>query len=286
MYLVNPKGDEQVVPLQADYYSNFSFSPDESFISYTIENKLYVFDRNRGTSSLVTDAAGLHTWSPDGSTVTYNHLGKGENYILDHQINSDQIDTLYRNYKGMVGPYDWSPDKRFLIYVEINPETLRDIMYFDLYDPQMEPKVFSRLPSHDMFAEFSPLGDYVVYETADASGTNQIFILPFPPNGQRIQVSNNGGQEPYWLEKTGEVVYHNFETMYKVDFEDENFPYQPLTPEELWSGAYQDVPGRSYSVTEDGRLFLMKKSMEENPFRDELVVITNLQNKLDEMFKD
>ena len=51
--------------------------------------------------------------------------------------------------------------------------------------------------------------------------------------------------------------------------------FKPGAPEVLWEGSYLDIPGRSYAITADGELFLMKKSVEVEHTRNQFLVVEN-----------
>ena len=138
----------------------------------------------------------------------------------------------------------------------------------------------------EMFASFAPNGKYVVYESETVEGKSGIYVQPIPRTGEKIKIATDAA-EPYWIEDGKQIVFRskNYDRMYsvEVDFTD---GFSAGTPELLWQGYYLNVPGRSYCVTSNGNLFLMKKSIETNHQRQSLNVIENWQLEVREALQD
>ena len=52
----------------------------------------------------------------------------------------------------------------------------------------------------------SPDGKWLVYESNE-TGPFEVYVRPFPNNGSRVQVSNDGGAEPLWS-RSGNTIYY------------------------------------------------------------------------------
>ena len=50
---------------------------------------------------------------------------------------------------------------------------------------------------NEYLSSFSPKFDFVAY-TSDESGQSEVYVQPFPPDGNRWIVSSDGGEEPLW----------------------------------------------------------------------------------------
>ncbi len=196
--------------------------------------------------------------------------------LVDRPIDGLAMDTLASSDR-YIGPYSWSFDKRFLIYVSMNENSVRDLMYIDMSQAERTPMVLSNEPVHEMFADFHPDGKYFVYQT------DEVFIQAFPPTGRRIKVSDDGGGEPFWANSGSEILYRTlpFNEMISVPV-DLTEGIKLGSPKVLWAESYPDVPGRSYGVTPDGRLFLMKKSIESQHTRDRILVVEDWLQELED----
>src|SRR5262249_58273589 len=61
-------------------------------------------------------------------------------------------------------------------------------------------------PLNAMHARLSTDGKWVAY-TSDESGEPQVYVQPFPPTGDKKQISPDGGAEPRWRRDGNELFY-------------------------------------------------------------------------------
>jgi serine/threonine-protein kinase len=112
--------------------------------------------------------------------------------------------------------------------------------------------------------KFSPDGRWLAYCTNE-SGRPQVYVKGFP-SGAKIQVSNEGGNDPVWRRDGRELFYRNGDRMMAVSVSAGD-TFDNGRPQELWRGPYSHgmssscgAPGFSssnYDVTPDGERFLM-----------------------------
>ncbi|HSF19631.1 MAG TPA: hypothetical protein VLK65_29180 [Vicinamibacteria bacterium] len=88
------------------------------------------------------------------------------------------------------------------------------------------------------------------------------YSLILAPGG-RWQISTNGGQEPVWNPKGGELFYRNGKQILAVDIETES-GFSPGKPRLLFAGPYLPTAASFpfYDITPDGERFLMLKPVE------------------------
>ena len=113
-------------------------------------------------------------------------------------------------------------------------------------------------------AKFSPDGRWLAYCTNE-SGRPQVYVKGFPA-GAKIQISNEGGNDPVWRRDGRELFYRNGDRMMAVPISAGD-TFDAGRPQELWRGPYSHgmssscgAPGLSssnYDVTPDGQRFLM-----------------------------
>jgi eukaryotic-like serine/threonine-protein kinase len=116
-----------------------------------------------------------------------------------------------------------------------------------------------------------------------------VYVMPHPALGARIQVSSDGGTDPMWRRKGGEIYYRQGDKMMMVKVSGSD----KLTlskPEQLWTGQYLaglgsscGMPGAAssnYDVTADGERFLMIQDERENVRGTGLNVVLNWSAEL------
>jgi hypothetical protein len=62
--------------------------------------------------------------------------------------------------------------------------------------------------ANEVGAELSPDGRFVVY-MSDESGSNEVYMKPFPKGEGKWQVSTNGGAWPRWSRAGGEIIFRS-----------------------------------------------------------------------------
>ena len=73
-----------------------------------------------------------------------------------------------------------------------------------------EPQQFLKTCFTEQDPTFSPDGRWLAYSSTE-SGRNEVYVRAFPPpasgQGGKWQISNNGGDRPFWLRNGHELVY-------------------------------------------------------------------------------
>jgi len=277
---VNRQGEEiATLPIPPDNFGSLSLSPNQKYLLFNSGNNegLYLYDLARNISSLVQKNGSLNTWSHDGESYTYSARIGDRWVLIDQSVDGRSVDTLLESDKRL-GPYSWSYDKRYLIGVRFNEHGEMQNMLLDLSRNDSSSHILTYLPP-GVFGDFAPNGKFYVYQDL-----GEIFVQPLPGTGQKIKISSEGGMDPYWIGGGKEIVYisNNFSKMMSVSVDWTN-GFNPGRPVVLWERSYLDVPGRAYSTTPDGSLFLMKKSIETQHTRDKLLVVKNWLQELEKM---
>jgi hypothetical protein len=100
---------------------------------------------------------------------------------------------------------DWSPDGRFLLYIEVDPKTQGNLWALPLFG-ERKPFPIVSTSFDESNGQFSPDGRWVAYHT-DESGRYEVYAQPFPGPGGKWQVSTGGGIEPRWRRDGKEIFY-------------------------------------------------------------------------------
>ena len=151
---------------------------------------------------------------------------------------------------------------RLLKRIDVSPPAGRHDVLYDIESPFQE-----------FAAAFSTDGHWVAY-ISDEQGQFDVYVIPYPPTGETVQVSTEGGAEWIWSKRSNELFYRNgrkwmvasFTTSPTLSFE---------LPRLLFEGNYLNVKGVGYDVSPDGQRFLLLKPIEESSPRTQLNVVTN-----------
>ena len=124
-------------------------------------------------------------------------------------------------------------------------------------------------------SHFSPDGRWIAYNSNDA-GVWQVYVAPFPANGQRWQVSANGGVDARWRGDGRELFYLSVAgEMMSVDIGTSVERIDASAPRRIFD-AQVDINARMdhCAVTADGRRFLLKRPLERGS-RNPWTVVLN-----------
>jgi Tol biopolymer transport system component len=158
-------------------------------------------------------------------------------------------------------PKSWSPDGRFLLYDQLNPETGVDMFAIPV-DGERKPFVVVRGSANEDQGQFSPDGHWVAY-TSNESGVSEIYVVPFPPSeeGGKWMVSRGGGVQPRWNRDGKELFYISPDSK-MMSVEVSTHPaFQTGVPRSLFVTDLVDTGIRSgpmsWDVAPDGNRFLI-----------------------------
>src|SRR5262249_52771751 len=104
-------------------------------------------------------------------------------------------------------PLDWSPDGRFLLYMDNDPKTGTDIWKLPMTGDDRKPLLFIKTPFDERSAQFSRDGRWVAYQSNENGGRFEIYVQSFPVPGSKWQVSTSGGTMPRWSRDGKEIFY-------------------------------------------------------------------------------
>jgi Tol biopolymer transport system component len=126
----------------------------------------------------------------------------------------------------------------------------------------------------------SPDGAAVVY-TSPVSGEYQNYLQPFPPTGERYQISRTGGaEEPRWS-KDGKKIYYRSGTRIMVVDVQMSPEIVVSEPRVFYEGKFVNVGGRSYEITRDGTRALV--IAEPGDTARAIHLITNWLDKVEQL---
>jgi hypothetical protein len=152
-----------------------------------------------------------------------------------------------------------------------------------------EPQPFIESSADNTWPAFSPDGRWVAY-ASNETGLNEVYILPFPGPGRRIQISTNGGGSNVWARNGRELFFTRLSDQRSdispVDMMAVDITTGPIftasRPQPLFRGHYSGpIRTTNWDIAPDGRKFLMIENKRQ-PLRrvTELRVILNWFDEL------
>jgi eukaryotic-like serine/threonine-protein kinase len=247
---------------------NSSLSPDasrlaiSSFVEGTTD--IWLLDMKRGVSTrLTTDPAfdlGA-VWSPDGRRIAFSSNRRGPSEFALYMRATDGTGNDELLVPEELGPDDWSPDGRFILYRIAGLKGNTDIMALPL-EGDRTPVPVVATPFNEGQAQFSPDGQWIAFQS-NASGRPEIYVQPFRRPGQKVRISTEGGIQARWRGDGKELFYLAPDQRLMavpIQLDAQRNVVDVGTPVALFTTALagpQGNAGRHYMVSRDGQRFLM-----------------------------
>jgi len=248
---------------------------------------IWVYDVTRGVQTRMSFSALTAygpVWSPNGKQLAYAHSSQqapGDHMYLLSSDGTGKEEALEQPIIESLGNYpsSWSPDGKILLFDHQDKAGKFSIWGLP-FSGDRKPYTFveSQFSSHT--GRFSPDGDWVAYVSND-SGTEEVYVAPFPGPGNRVQVSSGGGSQPRWRGDGQELFYLSAEVKmmaaqvtatagdFRVGSIHALFTVSPIG----------GVPGDLYDVTLDGQKFIIAQDFERTSTVP-LTLVTNWSAEL------
>lgn len=274
-------------------YTEVSLSPDglrivstTSATSDFFREDLWLHDLTGGPPTRLTFSGrnGSVVWMPDGERLIYHNYDISETraQLIMVQIDGSAPPEVLATFDGVTQfhylPTSISPDGDVLIGE--NYGAIWTLLLSDRASPatQQDLSYFMQTPSNFRDARFSPDGQFVTY-ISDETGSDEVYLAPYPGPGPRVRVSIGGGTEPRWNMAGGELFFLKDSSVMVAEIE-VNGTVSVLSVRELFENpSFRSGNGYLpyYDVTPDGDQFVMlRRSREtESNYRIELRVIRN-----------
>jgi serine/threonine protein kinase/Tol biopolymer transport system component len=216
------------------------------------------------TAPATLPATGTAATSPQSaeafSVVSRNASGLGDENVLLRSSNR-------------LEPIAASSDGRWLLFETGSPETRGDLELLAL-DGSGERRPFAATPAHEESGRFSPDGRFIAY-CANESGQLEVYVQPWPPSGERWQISGGGGWSPRWRADGRELYYvARGRDLMAVDIATRP-AFKLIAEKRLFP-----IPGPDFVVTPDGQRFLFVAERDESR-RTPVQILLNWTSLLD-----
>jgi eukaryotic-like serine/threonine-protein kinase len=272
---VGRAGEPQELVGDPGVHYTFDLSRDGRRLAYARPEgghmNLWVLDIERGVSSRLTSAGSSYAdprWI-EGDRIVATRWQPLPYAIV--QIAPDGVESTIMSSPAAANIVDAvSHDGRYLLF------RLRgELLAAPLSDASETFVVRSAAAGGLNQARFSPDGRLIAYREADGSGRFEVWVTPFPPTGERWQVSSGGAVQPVWREDGSELYYLGTNgTLNMVQLRSRT-PPRFSAPRRLF--ATDIVPPSTtveeYTVSHDGQRFLLLKPITKS--RSSIGVILN-----------
>jgi serine/threonine-protein kinase len=242
-------------------------SPDGTRLAFTKGTDIWVYDMSLKTQIRITSDAAIDAdpvWSPDGRRITFASNRKGTMDIYERSADGTGAEVRLYGSSEPVRPMSWSPDGKILAFFKEDQSKGDDIWLLSFSgEGQASARAFVSTPFQERQPVFSPDGLWIAY-ISDESGEFDVYIQPSNGAGQRRKLSTQGGTEPIWHPKGGELFFFKGKTVFSVSVK--TFPeFATSAPRVLFetSDVITPSPFRDVDISRDGSRFVMMTSLDE-----------------------
>ena len=204
-------------------YHEPRFSPDGKRLAFAMTSgkglDIWVKDLDRDTPSRLSFLPGNNrgaVWTPDGKVIVFRSVNSTAPGLYAVRTDGSGEAKRLMEAKTGEGPSSFSPDGSRLAITQIGNGASLDIFTVPVEadagpgGPGLrlgKPELFVGTPFIESFPAFSPDGRWLAYQSNE-SGTNEVYVRPFPPpGGGRWLVSAGGGGAPVWSRDGRELLY-------------------------------------------------------------------------------
>ena len=266
-------------------------SPDGKRVALSVydasrhSRDIWIHDFARNSPTRLSSAVGdgwNSSWSPAGDRLVFSARRTGLLDLYQMPTNGGGDEQELGKEVGN-NRYVSSWSGAFLLYHtgRSRAATGNDVWKLPM-SGDLTPQPFLRTPANEQQARFSPDGRWVAF-TSDDSGREEVFVVPFPGPGGRIQISNEGGTEPRWRRDSTEIFYVGpRQTLMAAAVNGRNADFEVGTVSRLFEAAFRTEnyqgygPGSVYDVAPDGQRFLANVvTGTERPSETPLTIVTN-----------
>jgi len=280
VWVTREGGDlEPALPDRRAYDSfNFALSPDGQRVAVTIEadtyNSIWICDlRDRRCQRVNVQADGYSPiWSPTGDRLAFSSNRDGPLNLYVVAADGESAPVRLAAAASMQAPGSWSPDGRFLAYVEQQTGAAPYETRVLALDGRTAPGRWGPEGAEVTEPAFSPDGRWLAYQSRE-SGKWEVWVRPFPGPGQKRRVSgSDGGLAPAWSSDGSEIFYldHMKDTRIMSRRVESTSPWRLADPRVAFALPFaldneSEWTAKAFAVAPGGRRVLVVQPDERTP---------------------
>ncbi len=284
---VNRQGAIQPLPAPARPYIDPHLSPDGKRVAVAVRgagnSDIWVYEIARNTLTRITFEGSnkAPVWTPDGKRIAYHSERAGASNFGIYWKAADGSGPEERLTTSTQGQYpeSFSPDGKFLVFSEFDPQTQSDIWALPL-EGNRQPRPFLKTPAYEQNAVFSPDGHWVAYSSSE-SGQTEVYVQAFPGPGGKWQISSGGGDRAVWSKNGRELYYYLGTRLMSVAVTTQP-AFAAGSPQPMFEGRSPTLAANVtslYDVAADGR-FIMARGAGAESGSSKVHVVLNWMEEL------
>ncbi len=274
-------------------YSTPRLSPDGKRLAFSMGSTppgnadIWIKDLDRDTPSRLTFIPGVNrfpVWTPDGKNIVFRSDkdlywiradGAGEAQRLDSALSPEFPSSI-------------SQDGRLLAFFSQGNAASYDIFTARIEGDATQlklgkPESFLGTTFAELYPAFSPDGRWLAYQSNE-SGTNEIYVRPFPGPGGRRLISSGGGFAPRWTKDGRELFYvANDRRVMAVSYHASGETFTAAKPH-VWSEVRLTlgIGAHEFDITPDGKhiVAVLPETEEKSKPDNHLTVLLNFTDEL------
>lgn len=275
-------GEIRVLTKEIRGFEDLALSPDGQHLALTLEGpewNIWTYDLRRSTLSRLTfqDDNRDPYWTGDGKQVVYTSSRSGKWGLYSKAADASGPERQILTSSDWPFGSSFSPDGRNLLFTQIDPASGADIWVYSVNSGGKPPQAFLQTPFNEWFAQFSPDGRWVAYESNE-SGRGEIYVRPFPGLGGKWQISTEGGTRPVWPSKDHEIFYADGNKLMSVTVQ-MNPVFATGSPHVLFDKEFF-ASGHYYDVSPDGQHFFFIKNVRQTNPRTQINAVLNVAEEI------
>ena len=264
--LVDRTGVVRNAGADSGYYYAPRLAPDGRRIAFLrgVDSRfdsrdVWVFDLVQRTQTRVTfdTTAAWPAWSPDGRRLVYSQTKSGNGSLFMVPADGSGAPEPLMEKPGFWSATGFEPDGRGVVYSGFpTAQSKEEIWRTGLGHGAAPVRILASAFANGA-PTLSPDGRWLAY-VANESGRNEVYVRPYPGAGGRWQVSLDGGTEPIWSQRSGEIFYRNGDAMMAATVRTQA-GFEVTGRTKLFTGPFNAASfnDQNYSVAADGKTFVM-----------------------------